>query len=503
MEKERGLWPLPGGFGKYVDTLTGCLTFVKDERPDENRLKQWFFKTFPQMKGEVAVTGYVHTIRKLGLIKKEDQRFVLADQAEKFLETRDNKLLYQMMDERIAGVGDILLMLSKKPCSVSELHQELQRGLNVRWKTTSQVFWRLGWLQSMGYVTKVGRQYSLTEPGRDVVGQVPPPMPSPLPPGYERIIAEKDEEIRRLRSRIEELEKRAKGGPPPEEDVVSSLQRSEQLGWEYLEYNLYRALCEIIGKDNVTWYGRLLDGKPSGAGPGEPDLIIKAPLAGEPYSVVVEGTKATQGYRQTDEVIAARDHGKDANADFTLLVAPNFVNRAERESREKNVLLSTIDGITRVLNYHREVGGITQEELRTLITLACEKDPPQIDTAFDEWKKAVDEQRRTLSLAIEVYDRLYEEKDWIYTHMEVLKRVNRERLKEGLKPLKDEEAPTIQKVLEILVMLGATHFDFENKRYKVSLTREGFGLRIRKLEETIRLHESKQPRRSNKITSWA
>lgn len=325
-----------------------------------------------------------------------------------------------------------------------------------------------------------------------------PPIPPDLEkiiaemlPDVSKIMAEKDEEIRRLRLRIEELEKRITGRPP-EEDVISYLQRSEQLGWQYLEYNLYRSLCELIGEDNVTWYGKLLEEEPAGAGPGNPDIVIRAPLAGEPYSVVVEGTKATQRYRQTDEIIAAHEHADKVNTDFALLIAPKFINRAKRVSREKNVLLLTIDGFIGVLNYHREVGGITQEELRNLFAFAQERDPPQIDNAFNEWKKAVDEQRRTLSLAIEVYNRLYEEKDWIYTREEVLKRVNKKRVEEGLRSLKDEEAPTIQKVLEILVMLGATHFDKERNRYKASLTREGFGLRIRKLEELVRRNTVKE-----------
>jgi len=66
----------------------------------------------------------------------------------------------------------------------------------------------------------------------------------------------------------------------------------------------------------------------------------------------------------------------------------------------------------------------------------------------------------------------------------------------------------IHDVLKILDTIGALIVkpspdgDIEKYNYKAGLTPEGFRLRIRKLEETVRLHESRQPARLNKLTSW-
>lgn len=71
-----------------------------------------------------------------------------------------------------------------------------------------------------------------------------------------------------------------------------------------------------------------------------------------------------------------------------------------------------------------------------------------------------------------------------------------------------ESLEDIHDILKILDTIGAVvvkpslNGDIEKCDYKAGLTPEGFRLRIRKLEETIRLHESKQPTRPNKLTSW-
>jgi hypothetical protein len=276
--------------------------------------------------------------------------------------------------------------------------------------------------------------------------------------------------------------------PRTVDEIISSLEEAEHIGWEQFEYNLYRAFRELIGERNVKWSGEIKAGEPRGAGAGKPDLVIVAPLAGEPYTAVIEGTKAsrTYRYRQTDEVVAAQDHARKVNADYVLLVAPSFTNRAVREAKAKTVLLSTIDGLVEVLKYHTAVGGITQEELRHLLNLASGEDPPQIDNAFGEWKKAVDKQRKMLSLAIEVYNVVYAERDWFYSVLEVHKRLKKKRSEEG-RPIPDEiTTQTIRNMLQILSMLGAIRFNGEGRWCKASLSREGFLLRIRKLEELVR-----------------
>jgi len=170
MKKRRGLRFLPGGVGRYVETLTKCLEFVRNESPDKAGLKRWFFEHFPQTRGEAAVGGYINMItNQLGLIKAEQGKFVLTSDGERFLSTHDNKFLFQVLDQRVNGVREVLrLVETPKPFS------EIDSALRARfgWKTGAQTYYRLMWLQSMGYVAKTGNTYSLSEAGEALVGVV-------------------------------------------------------------------------------------------------------------------------------------------------------------------------------------------------------------------------------------------------------------------------------------------------------------------------------------------
>jgi len=168
--KRRGLRFLPGGVGRYVETLAKCLEFVRNESPDEAGLKRWFFDHFPQTHGEKAVGGYINMItNQLGLIKIDRGKFVLTGDGERFLSTRDNRFLFQVLDQRVNGVREVLrLVETPKPFS------EIDSALRMRfgWKTGAQTYYRLCWLQSIGYIAKAGNTYGLTEGGKGLVGAV-------------------------------------------------------------------------------------------------------------------------------------------------------------------------------------------------------------------------------------------------------------------------------------------------------------------------------------------
>jgi len=173
MKKRRGLHFLPGGTGKYVDTLIKCLEFIKGEGPDEERLKRWFYETFPQVRSERTVKGCVYVLEnQLALIKKKEERFILTEDGKRFLENRDSRFLFQIMADRINGVHDVLQLLSVKPCSSKEVDSALRTRFG--WKKQYQTHYRLSWLQSLGYVTKIGQMYSLTEAGKKAVGVIEP-----------------------------------------------------------------------------------------------------------------------------------------------------------------------------------------------------------------------------------------------------------------------------------------------------------------------------------------
>jgi len=169
LKKLRGLRYLPGGATKYVDTLIRILEFVDEKNPDINQLKQWFYENF-HVKAE-RIGGYVRMLeRQFGLIEKKNGRFMLTENGKNFAQTRDAQFLFKIMNDKINGFDDVFRLLSVKPCDFSEIDSALRARFG--WKTKTQTYIRLGWLQSMGYVTKIGRAYSLTDSGRAAAGLV-------------------------------------------------------------------------------------------------------------------------------------------------------------------------------------------------------------------------------------------------------------------------------------------------------------------------------------------
>src|SRR3990170_3921930 len=138
-----------------------ALEFVASQNPDESGLKRWFFEHFPQTHGEKAVKGYMNMVaNQLGLVKAEHGKFVLTSDGERFLSTHDNKFLFQVLDQRVNGVRE-LLRLVETPKPFTEIDSAFRTRFG--WKTSAQTYYRLCLLQSMGYVTKTGNTYGLAE----------------------------------------------------------------------------------------------------------------------------------------------------------------------------------------------------------------------------------------------------------------------------------------------------------------------------------------------------
>jgi hypothetical protein len=318
----------------------------------------------------------------------------------------------------------------------------------------------------------------------------------------ERLLGDKEEKIRQLENLV---------GPSPVEIVIRKIGSLSELSPEDFEWQLKQAF-EGLGFD-AKWNGQLKDETPSqSAPPRKPDVEVKAPLAGDPYFVVVEGTKVEEERYQVTEVHGAVDHSKvfpgtPYKTCYRIVIAPRFkkgaIEACEKIDPRYPVMLLTCQDLQEILRFHLEVGGITQEELKHLFDKFEARGEIKREY-IEEWEKTIREQRKKLSLALDVYDILYSDKGFMWSR-DIWRELKKERGKQGL-PL--ESLQDVHDILKILDTIGAVvvkpspNGDFEKYDYKAGLTPEGFRLRIRKLEETIRLHESKEPRRGNKLTSW-
>jgi DNA-binding PadR family transcriptional regulator len=143
---------------------------VRESNPSEKQFQEWILREFPSLKSRRVVKDRVGTIENLGLIiRSGDGGFTLSDEGEQFLRTHDKKILYGMLDMRYVGVHEVLELLQEKPSTPNEIASFIENKTGVKWQTLAPCSLRLGWLQGLGYVTKTGRHFSLSEEGRSIV----------------------------------------------------------------------------------------------------------------------------------------------------------------------------------------------------------------------------------------------------------------------------------------------------------------------------------------------
>src|SRR5262245_53835013 len=65
-------YPLPGGVEQYFDTLVAVLHYIRDNNVTLDDLSEWFFATFPNATGQIAVNGYISCLSRLSLWQQQE-----------------------------------------------------------------------------------------------------------------------------------------------------------------------------------------------------------------------------------------------------------------------------------------------------------------------------------------------------------------------------------------------------------------------------------------------
>lgn len=152
----RTLWPLPGGSGSYLRSLRTILDIVA-RREDVEDIIDALLKRFKSVSSRKAARSYLHVVADLGLIDMRGDSVKLTKDGEAFRAKRDPAVVGRALVERIAGVPEILEVLSVTPLRIGLLLPEMQaRGFDS-WTTDKQVRYRLRWLEEVGAVSSRGK----------------------------------------------------------------------------------------------------------------------------------------------------------------------------------------------------------------------------------------------------------------------------------------------------------------------------------------------------------
>lgn len=161
--KNRGIWPLPGGLLAYVDTLFKVLEAVRRGQDTNDVLVKWFMKTFEAVKSPKTALGYAGVPRAMGLTEIVKGHIRLTAAGDKVLDSRDLNYLYEVFAENVYAVDEIMefFKTSRRPLNEEEVLKFLQDNLNVGWSTFAQVHFRLLWLVNLGKLQRDGDNYML------------------------------------------------------------------------------------------------------------------------------------------------------------------------------------------------------------------------------------------------------------------------------------------------------------------------------------------------------
>lgn len=163
--KSKTLWPLPGGSGHYLATLSWVVEQVEGTTRKADVLGRMVERF--GLSSHKAADSYLRVPHTLGLIEIVGQSVYLTDVGLDYLHNPSREVVRDMLNTRISGCTDIAAALDGRPRRIGPL-TAMMRELGHHWSTNSQVRYRLRWLEEVGVVERLGgtrqTEYRITTP---------------------------------------------------------------------------------------------------------------------------------------------------------------------------------------------------------------------------------------------------------------------------------------------------------------------------------------------------
>lgn len=157
--KRSGIWPLPGGKTKYVETMTDMLRFAAKSEPTLGTFVAWMMSTYPKVNSEKSATSYVGVLRQCRLVQTDGDRLRITESAARYLDSENPDDLYDAMNANVIGFEETLDFLRRGPASAIQVADYLNEKLALGWTSIAQPSIRLDWLISFGKVRKDGKNF--------------------------------------------------------------------------------------------------------------------------------------------------------------------------------------------------------------------------------------------------------------------------------------------------------------------------------------------------------
>lgn len=156
----RGLWPLPGPANRWGTTLEELVALAADE-PTTDEFLDRLGKECPSV-GTTAFR-YLAVLKVTGFVRQEGGHVIQGDYGRRLLRRSSSSetVIASALVNRVAGVREIMVLLSRGPLRSGLIHQELSKEFG--WKSPNQVQFRLKWMETADMVERRKARYPLYE----------------------------------------------------------------------------------------------------------------------------------------------------------------------------------------------------------------------------------------------------------------------------------------------------------------------------------------------------
>jgi hypothetical protein len=337
------------------------LAWVSSEpTPTQQSLQEWMRHRYELGTESSTPPAYVSLIMKMGYLSSQRDSVVLITvRGKQLLETRNPAIVLDGLMLECIGFYEVLECVARVGSANGKLvFNELQDRFPY-WKSTAQYEWRLGWLHSLGCLERSARVYICTGTGRGALSKYEYSKP-PLPPATASAVQTREGTPQTSRTFPDLIEETEPDAPVAvDDDPPAPLLVVKEEG-DRLAERIKRASLE---SDDATGFERVLVETfrflgfeaEHRSGPGDTDVLVKAPLGQETFSAVIDGKSSRHGKvsKQQIDWWALGRHKTQHRADYILVVAPGFSSGDLLDNAAKTeAALITADDLAAVVRLH-------------------------------------------------------------------------------------------------------------------------------------------------------
>ena len=118
-----------------------------------DELIEWTKAEFSTVNSDKTARGYWQVPVSLGFAQVRAGVFAVTEEGRAFASSPESSALAAALASSVWGVAEMLEYLAESPATLDQLNEYLN-SLGAGWKTSAQVLYRVGWLQTAGLIVQ-------------------------------------------------------------------------------------------------------------------------------------------------------------------------------------------------------------------------------------------------------------------------------------------------------------------------------------------------------------